>query len=126
MIVFIAGLNGIPREMYESAVIDGAGRWSRFWAITLPQISPVLFLLTVVEVITSFQVFTEAYVMTKGGPLNSTLFYNLELYNKAFLDYQMGLASAMAWLLFIATMLVTLALFKFLGSRVYYEAAKPK
>jgi len=126
MIVFIAGLNGIPREMYESAVIDGAGWWSRFRYITLPQISAVLFLLTVVEIITSFQVFTEAYVMTRGGPLNSTLFYNLELYNKAFLDYQMGLASAMAWLLFVATLLVTLALFKYLGSRVYYEAGVPK
>jgi multiple sugar transport system permease protein len=126
MIVFIAGLNGISKDLYESALIDGAGWWHRFWAITVPQLSGVLFLLTVVEVIGSFQVFTEAYVMTRGGPLNSTLFYNLELYNKAFLDYQMGLASAMAWLLFIGTMAVTLALFKFLGSRVYYEAAKPK
>ncbi len=126
MIVFIAGLNGISKDMYESALIDGAGWWHRFWAITVPQLSGVLFLLTIVEVIGSFQVFTEAYVMTRGGPLNSTLFYNLELYNKAFLDYQMGLASAMAWLLFIGTMAVTLAMFKFLGSRVYYEAAKPK
>ena len=125
MIIFIAGLNGVPREMYESALIDGAGWWNRFWAITLPQISGVLFLLTVVEIITSFQVFTEAYIMTRGGPLNSTLFYNLELYNKAFLDYQMGLASAMAWMLFLATMIVTLILFKTVGSRVYYEASKP-
>ena len=126
MIIFIASLNGVPREMYESAVIDGAGWWNRFRYITIPQISGVIFLLAVVEVITSFQVFTEAYVMTRGGPLNSTLFYNLELYNKAFLDYQMGLASAMAWLLFAGTMAITLVLFKFLGSRVYYEAAKPK
>ena len=100
MIIFIAGLNSIPREIYESADIDGASLWSRFWHITLPQVSHVIFLLTVVELIGSFQVFTEAYIMTRGGPLNSTLFYNLDLYNRAFLDYQMGLASAMAWILF--------------------------
>ena len=126
MIVFIAGLNSIPRELYESAAIDGAKWWSRFRHITIPQISRVVLLLTVVEVIFSLQVFTEAYVMTKVGPLNSTLFYNLELYNKAFLDYQMGLASALAWILFAVTMTVTLLLFKFVGSRVYYEAATPK
>lgn len=126
MIVFIAGLNAIPKEMYESAAIDGAGWWSRFRYITIPQISSVIFLLTVVEIITSFQVFTEAYVMTHGGPTNSTLFYNLELYNKAFLDYQMGVASAMAWILFIGTLVITLALFKYVGSKIYYEAAVPR
>ncbi len=125
MIVLIAGLNGIPRHLYESALVDGAGWWSRFRHITLPQISGALFLLTVVEVIVSFQVFTEAYLMTSGGPLDSTLFYNLELYYKAFRDYEMGIASALAWLLFVGTLLVTL--FLFWGSRklVYYEAEKP-
>lgn len=124
MIVMIAGLNGIPRHLYESARVDGAGWWSQFWHITIPQLSPTLFLLTVVEVIFSFQVFTEAYVMTRGAPLDSTLFYNLELYFKAFLDYQMGLASAMAWLLFLGTCIVTLLLFWTLGRRVYYEAER--
>jgi multiple sugar transport system permease protein len=126
MIIFIAGLNSIPRELYESAAIDGARWWSRFRHITIPQISSILFLLTLVEIISSFQVFTEAYVMTQGGPLNSTLFYNLELYNKSFLDYQMGTASAMAWLLFLFTLGITLFLFKVVGSRVYYEYATPK
>ena len=126
MIVFIAGLNSIPRHLYESAEIDGAGWWVRFRHITIPQISSILFLLTITEIITSFQVFTEAYIMTSGGPVDSTLFYNLELYNKAFLDYEMGLASALAWILFAGTLLVTLLLFKVVGSRVYYEAAKPE
>jgi multiple sugar transport system permease protein len=122
MIVLIAGLNGVPRQLYESAAVDGAGWWAQFRHITLPQLSGVLFLLTIVEVISSFQVFTEAYLMTAGGPLNSTLFYNLELYYKAFREYEMGLASTMAWLLFLSTMVATLLLFRVVGSRVYYEA----
>jgi multiple sugar transport system permease protein len=122
MIVFIAGLNGVPRHLYESAAVDGAGWWTQFRHITIPQLSGVLFLLTIVEIITSFQVFTEAYLMTSGGPLNSTLFYNLELYYKAFREYEMGLASTMAWLLFIGTMAVTFILFRVVGKRVYYEA----
>jgi len=122
MIVLIAGLNGIPRHLYESALVDGAGWWSRFWHVTIPQISGVLFLLTVVEIITSFQVFTEAYLMTSGGPLDSTLFYNLELFFKAFRDYEMGMASALAWLLFVGTLLVTLVLFKVAKHLVYYES----
>lgn len=125
MIVMIAGLNSIPRHLYESARVDGAGWWSQFWHITIPQMSGTLFLLTIVEVIFSFQVFTEAYLMTRGGPLDSTLFYNLELYFKAFLDYEMGLASAMAWLLFVGTFMVTMILFRVLGRRVYYEMEKP-
>jgi multiple sugar transport system permease protein len=120
MIVMIAGLNGIPSHLYESARVDGAGWWTQFWHITVPQISGTLFLLTIVEVITSFQVFTEAYLMTRGGPSDSTLFYNLELYFKAFQEYDMGMASAMAWILFIGTLLVTVVLFKVLGSRVYH------
>lgn len=124
MIVMIASLNGIPRHLYESALVDGAGWWSRFWNITLPQISGALFLLTVVEIIGSFQVFTEAYLMTGGGPLDSTLFYNLELYFKAFREYDMGMASAMAWLLFAGTLLVTLVLFKASKKYVYYESGQ--
>jgi multiple sugar transport system permease protein len=121
MIVMIAGLNTIPRHLYESARIDGAGWWSQFIHITIPQMSGTLFLLIVVEVIFSFQVFTEAFLMTGGGPLDSTLFYNLQLYFKAFMDYEMGQAAAMAWLLFLGTFLITLFLFWSLGRRVYYE-----
>jgi multiple sugar transport system permease protein len=91
----------------------------------VPQLSGTIFLLTVVEIITSFQVFTEAYLMTRGGPNESTLFYNLDLYYRAFQDYEMGMASAMAWLLFVGTLAVTILLFKALGRWVYYEAEKP-
>ena len=124
MIILIAGLNGIPVHLYESARVDGAGRWRQFWHITLPQLSGVLFLLTVVEVIGAFQVFVEAYLMTNGGPLDSTLFYNLELFNRAFREYEMGTASAMAWLLFLLTLAVTALLFRFVGRRVYYEGER--
>jgi len=124
MIVMIASLNGIPRHLYESALVDGAGWWSRFWNITVPQISGALFLLTVVEIIGSFQVFTEAYLMTGGGSLDSTLFYNLELYFKAFREYDMGMASAMAWMLFAGTLVVTLVLFKASRKYVYYESGQ--
>ncbi len=121
MILFIAGLNSIPRHLYESARVDGAGWWTQFLHITLPQLSGILFLIVVVEIITCFQVFTEAYLMTAGGPLDSTMFYNLLLYFRAFQDYDMGVASAMAWILFVLTMLVTVTLFKGAGRFIYYE-----
>ena len=108
MIVFLAALQGIPDQLYEAVDIDGGGVWARFKHVTLPMLSPVIFLWTVLEVIFSLQVFTEAYVMTKGGPLNSTLFYNLQLYFKAFDDYEMGYASAMAWILLVITLVITL------------------
>lgn len=121
MLVFLAALQGIPKHLYEVVDLDGGGWWQKFIYVTLPLISPILFLWTVMEVIISFQVFVEAYVMTKGGPLNSTLFYNLYLYNKAFDDYSMGYASALAWLLLIITLVITIFQFK-IGQRwVYYE-----
>lgn len=120
MIVFLAALQGIPHALYEAVAIDGGGTWAKFRHVTLPMLSPVLFLWTVLEVIFSFQVFTEAYVMTQGGPLNATLFYNLYLYQKAFDDFEMGYASAMAWLLLAITLVVTVVQFR-LGRRwVYY------
>ena len=121
MLVFLAALQGIPQHLYEAVDLDGGGWWSKFRHVTLPMISPVLFLWTVLEVIFSFQIFTEAYVMTKGGPLDSTLFYNLYLYFKAFDDFQMGYASALAWLLLVLTLAVTLIQFKIGKHWVYYE-----
>ncbi len=121
MLVFLAALQSIPKNLYESAEIDGGGWWQKFYHITVPMMSPVIFLWTILDVIFSLQVFTEAYVMTKGGPLNSTLFYNLYIYFKAFDDFAMGYASAMAWILLLITLLITLIQFK-LGKRwVYYE-----
>lgn len=125
MIVFIAALQAIPNQLYEAVELDGGGAWRRFCHVTLPMLSPVIFLWTVLEVIFSFQVFTEAYVMTKGGPLNSTLFYNLYLYFKAFDDFEMGYASAMAWLLLVFTLLFTIVQFSFSKRWVHYTGQAP-
>ena len=121
MLVFLAALQGIPKNLYESVEIDGGGWWSKFRNITIPLLSPVIFLWTILDVIFSLQIFTEAYVMTKGGPLNSTMFYNLYLYFKAFDDYSMGYASALAWILLIITLLITLIQFKLSKHWVHYE-----
>lgn len=124
--MFLAALQDIPKHLYESVEIDGGGWWQKFLHVTVPMLSPVIFLWTVLEVIFSFQVFTEAYVMTKGGPLDSTLFYNLYLYYKAFDDFQMGYASALAWLLLVITLIVTIFQFKIGQKLVYYEGEKAK
>ncbi len=124
MLVFLAALQGIPQHLYEVVELDGGGWWSKFRYVTVPLLSPILFLWSVLEVIFSLQVFVEAYVMTQGGPLNSTLFYNLYLYNKAFNDFQMGYASAMAWILLIITLIITLIQFKLSKRWVYYEGGR--
>lgn len=121
MLVFLAALQGIPKHLYESVEIDGGGWWSKFRNITVPLLSPIIFLWTILDVIFSLQIFTEAYVMTKGGPLNSTMFFNLYLYFKAFDDYSMGYASALAWVLLIITLLITLIQFKLSKRWVHYE-----
>jgi len=121
MLVFLAGLQGIPTELYEAATIDGAGRWRRFTHVTLPMISPTLFFVLVTSIISSFQVFSNAYVMTGGGPANSTLMYVLHLYLVAFRQYRMGYASALAWVFFVILLLFTLLVFKSSRAWVYYE-----
>lgn len=121
MLVFLAALQGVPQHLYEAVELDGGSEKDKFFHITLPIISPIIFLWTVIEVIFSMQIFTESYVMTKGGPLNSTLFYNLYLYNRAFEDYNMGYASALAWILLIITLLLTLIQFRMSRKIVYYE-----
>lgn len=121
MIVNLAGLQGIPTELYEAASIDGATWWHKFWKVTLPMLSPVLFFNLVMGVIGAFQYFTNAYVMTNGGPGRATLFYNLYLYNNAFQYYKMGYASALAWVLFMMILAVTLLIFKSSPYWVYYE-----
>jgi multiple sugar transport system permease protein len=121
MIIKLAGLQGIPTELYEAASIDGAGAWQRFWKITLPMLSPILFYNVVIGFIVSFQYFTNAYVMTNGGPGRATLFYNLYLYQTAFSYFKMGYASALAWILFLIILAVTLAVIKSSPYWVYYE-----
>lgn len=121
MLVFLAALQGIPKHLYESVDIDGGGWWAKFRNITVPMLSPVIFLWTILEIIFSLQVFVEAYIMTQGGPLNSTMFYNLYLYNKAFNDFEMGYASALAWLLLIISLVITLIQFRLSKYWVHYD-----
>jgi multiple sugar transport system permease protein len=120
-IIYLAGLQGIPTDLYEAAQVDGAQFWSRFWHVTIPLMTPVLFFQLVTGIIAALQVFTQAFIMTNGGPNNSTLFLLLYLYDNAFRYWRMGYASALAWVLFIYIMILTLIL-QFTSKRwVYYE-----
>jgi len=103
MIIFLAGLQQVPNELYEAAEIDGAGRWQKFRNVTLPMITPVIFFNLVLGVINSFQAFTSAYIVSggSGGPADSTLFYTLYLYQEGFTSFRMGYASAMGWVLLL-------------------------
>lgn len=121
MLVFLAALQNVNPNLYEALKLDGGNDLQCFWHITLPLISPVIFLWSVIEVIASMQIFTEAFIMTKGGPLESTLFYNLYLYNQAFENFNMGYASALAWILLVITLIITLAQFRLSRKYVYYD-----
>jgi multiple sugar transport system permease protein len=121
MVINLAGLQAIPTELYEVATIDGASAWRKFWSITLPMISPTLFFNLITLSIGSFQVFTQAYVMTSGGPVNSTLFYVFYLYRMAFENLRMGYASALAWILFAIIMVFTLIQLRLSKRWVYYQ-----
>lgn len=121
MVIFLAGLQGIPAHLYEAAEIDGAGVLAKFRHITIPMMSPVILFNMVMGVITSFQTFTPAYIMTKGGPANASLFYGLFLYNNAFKWFKMGYASALAWLMFLIILALTLLVFRISTNWVYYE-----
>lgn len=121
MVILLAGLQGVPPELHDAAAVDGAGNAAKFWRITLPLLTPSLFFVLVMGIINSFQVFTTAFILTGGGPKDSTLFYMLHLYHKAFQDFQMGYASAMAWVLFVIILILTLIQFKMADRWVYYE-----
>lgn len=108
MMIFLAGLQNIPRELIEAAELDGAGPWKRFRYVTVPLLTPTIFFLMMVGVIASLQIFNQAYVMTQGGPAHATLFYVLYLFQTAFERFQMGYACAMALVLFIITLIVSL------------------
>ena len=121
MLVLLAALQNVNPNLYEALKLDGGNDLHCFWHITLPLISPVIFLWSVIEVIASMQIFTEAFIMTKGGPLESTLFYNLYLYNQAFENFNMGYASALAWILLVIKLIITLAQFRLSKKYVYYD-----
>jgi len=121
MLIFLAGLQGVPEELQEAAALDGASPWKRLWHITLPLLSPVIFFNFLLAVIGSAQVFTPAYVVTNGGPANSTLVYMLYLFRNAFQYFRMGYASAMAWLLLMCLLLFTTLQFRVMRGWVHYE-----
>ena len=133
MLIYLAGLQGIPAHLYEAAMIDGANWWHKFWHVTIPMLSPTIFFNLIIGLIGTFQYFTEAYIMTTGnsggsndipgGPLNSTMFYSIYLFQNGFAYFKMGYASAMAWILFLIVLAATLLIFKTSARWVYYEGA---
>lgn len=123
MIIFLAGLQTVPKELIEAAQLDGAKLWARFRHITLPMISPVLLFNLILTTIGAFQVFTSPYVMTSGGPANSSLFYVLYIYQNAFQYMKMGYATALAWVLFLILLAFTIFQFRIMRNWVHYEGA---
>ncbi|MCL4543603.1 MAG: sugar ABC transporter permease [Chloroflexi bacterium] len=121
MIIYLAAMQGIPEEYYDAAAIDGAGTVRRFISITIPLLTPAIFFTLILGLIGSFQVFSQVYVLTQGGPNYASYFYNLYLYQNAFQFFKMGLASAQAWILFLIILACTLLLFRSSGSWVNYE-----
>ncbi|HWT73342.1 MAG TPA: sugar ABC transporter permease [Mobilitalea sp.] len=121
VIIYLSGLQTVNEELKEAARMDGAKGYQIFYYITVPMISPTIFFNVVMAVIGSFQYFTQAYVLTAGGPMKSTLFYNLYLYQVAYKDFRMGYAAAMAWIMFIIIMIFTLLVIKSSSLWVYYQ-----
>ena len=121
MVIYLAALQGVPQVLFDAARIDGAGPWQRFRHVTLPMLSPAIFFNLIIGTIASFQVFTQAYIMTGGGPVDSTLFYVLYLFRNAFAYFNMGYASAMAWILFAVILVLTAFHFLLAKRWVYYE-----
>jgi multiple sugar transport system permease protein len=120
MLIFLAGLQGVPTELYDAAHVDGANGWRRFWHVTLPMLTPTLFFTLILSIIGSYQVFTTAYVMTEGGPGSATLMLVLLLYRVAFEQFKFGYASAIAWLLFGIILAFTLMVIRSSSFWVYY------
>lgn len=121
MVIFLAALKGISADLYEAAAIDGAGKWTQFFHITVPLITPVIFYNLITQLVQAFQEFNGPYIITKGGPRNGTTLMSLLIYNNAFTSYDMGKASAQAWVLFIILMIFTLISFWSQQHWVYYS-----
>jgi multiple sugar transport system permease protein len=128
VVIYLAGLQDVPVDLYDAAAIDGAGAWQKVRNVTLPMITPVIFFNVVVGLIGAMQTFTEAYIITggTGNPVNAAMFYVLLLYRNAFVYYKMGLASAQAWLLFLIILAMTLVLVKTSSRWVYYGGDEKK
>jgi multiple sugar transport system permease protein len=132
MLIFLAGLKGIDKQLYEAAELDGAGTLAKFFMVTIPMLSPTLFFNLVMSIIGGLQSFDTAYVIstaragTLGGPANSTLFYMLYLYNRAFAGFQMGYASALGWILFVIIMIITLLVLRSSNLWVFYEGERKR
>jgi multiple sugar transport system permease protein len=120
MALYLGGMQTIPSNLYEAAAMDGAGSFRQFFLITLPLLSPTIFFNLVLSVITTFQSFTSAFVATNGGPLDSTLFLVLYIYRQAFEFFHMGYAAALAWVLFVIIMVLTLLLMRTQKFWVFY------
>ncbi|MBQ9306697.1 MAG: sugar ABC transporter permease, partial [Clostridia bacterium] len=122
MLIFLAAIKNIPASFHEAAIVDGAGPVRRFFAITLPMITPILFFNLINQVIGSFQAFNSSYLITGGKPLNTTLYYGVHLYNRAFNHYEMGYGSAMAWFMLLVIAAFTALIFRSSSAWVYYES----
>lgn len=120
MVIFLAALKGIPEDLYEAATIDGASKWKQFISITVPMITPVIFYNLITQMVQAFQEFNGPFIITQGGPLNSTTLISLLIYNRAFKTYEMGMASAMAWVLFVIVMVFSAVAFLSQKYWVYY------
>lgn len=121
MVIFLAALKNVPEDLYEAASIDGAGKWRQFFSITVPMITPVIFYNLVTQICQAFQEFNGPYIITNGGPRNSTTLISLLIYNSAFKNYEMGMASAMAWVLFVILLVFTVIAFLSQKYWVYYS-----
>ena len=121
MIIWLAGLKGISESYYEAASLDGATSFKKFIHVTLPMLSPYIFFNLIMGLIGTFQIFSQAFIMTKGGPVNSTLFYVFHLFNNAFRYLEMGYAAAMAWFLFLIVFGLTLVQLRLSKRWVHYE-----
>ena len=122
MLIFLAALKNVPQSYHEAAIVDGAGPVRRFFSIVLPMITPIFFFNLVNQTIGAFQAFNSSYLITQGKPLNTTLYYGVHLYNRAFTYYEMGYGSAMAWFMLLVIAAFTALIFRSSSAWVYYES----
>jgi len=122
VVIYLAGLQDVPRELQEASELDGANAWQRLWNVTLPILSPVIFFNLIMAIIGTFQVFSIPYIMTAGGPARATYFFTMYLYDNAFTYLKMGYASAMAWIQLVIILLFTLLAFWSSKKWVHYQS----